>query len=266
MKIGFIGAGHMAQAIITGLLAVKAVAPSDIVLHGGHKANYEPYAKQTGTTAVATNVAVAQAADIIILAMAPFQAQAVIQEIKPALGTKPLVSMLSGISLTQLADFADTPDQPLVRIMPNLNVAVGQGMTAIAANTAGSDAAATVTALFEKIGSTIDLPEKDFLTFGALAGSSPAFVYMFIDAMARAGVKHGLSKKAADQIAAQAVIGSGAMVMQNTTTASPLDLADQVASPGGTTVVGMLTMEEAGFATAVVKGIDATIAKDSPAD
>ena len=112
----------------------------------------------------------------------------------------------------------------------------------------------------EDIGQTIALKESDFSTFVALAGSSPAFVYFYIDSMAKAGVKYGLKKDAAVKIAAQAVLGSAANVLQSSK--SPQDLVDDVCSPGGTTIAGLLAMEEAGFMRAVVKGIDATIAKD----
>ena len=114
--------------------------------------------------------------------------------------------------------------------------------------------------LFDAIGATSAIAEKDFPTFSALAGSSPAYIYFFIDAMARAGVKHGLSKDAATKIAAQATLGSAQNVLASDKI--PFDQIDQVSSPGGTTVAGLLAMEEAGFMTAVVKGIDATIAKE----
>ena len=104
------------------------------------------------------------------------------------------------------------------------------------------------------------LPEDQFSTFVALAGSSPAFVYLFIDSLSRAGVKYGLTKKQATAIAAQAVMGSAQNVLASEQ--SPFDLIDQVSSPGGTTVAGLLAMEQAGLMSAVIKGVDATIAKD----
>ena len=110
------------------------------------------------------------------------------------------------------------------------------------------------------IGQTEILTEKDFSTCVALAGSSPAYVYFFIDAMSRAGVKYGLKKDQATKIAAQAVLGSAQKVLADQKT--PMQLVDDVCSPGGTTIAGLLAMEEAGFMTAVIKGMDATINKD----
>lgn len=262
MKLGFIGAGNMAQGIIDGLLKAKAIAPDAIIIHGGHPANYEAYAAKVGVQTVADNQAVIAASDVVVLAVKPVMASDVIAEILPALQAKttPLLSLLSGVSLLQIEGYLGTKNYPLVRIMPNLNVAINAGMTAYAANTAAQAVLPEVVALFDQLGETIELAEKHFSTFVALAGSSPAFVYMFIDALARAGVKHGLTKKQADKIAAQAVLGSGAMVLQSAD--SPFDLVDKVSSPGGTTVAGLLAMEAAGFMPSVVAGVDATIAKD----
>lgn len=261
MKLGFIGAGNMAQAIISGLLKAKVLAPADLIIHGGHPANYEPYAASIGAAAAASNAAVVEASDWVVLAVDPAVGQPVFAEVHDALKQKPVpvLSLLTGVDLKTLATWAILPI-PLVRVMPNLNVALNAGMTAYAANTAASAVLPDVVALLDRLGETIALPEKDFSTFVALAGSSPAFVYMFIDALSRAGVKYGLTKQAATQIAAQAVAGSAQMVLNRKD--SPMDLADKVASPGGTTVAGMLAMEAAGFMPAVVAGVDATIAKD----
>ncbi|MFD1393420.1 pyrroline-5-carboxylate reductase [Lacticaseibacillus jixianensis] len=261
MKIGFIGAGNMARAIIAGLLKAKAVAPADIIVHGGHAANYQPYAERIGATAAASNAAVVEQADWVVLAVAPPVGKPVLREVHEALAKhpRPLLSLLTGVDLKTLAAWADQP-LPLVRVMPNLNVALNAGMTAYAANAAAQPVLPAVVALLNTLGESMALPEADFSTFVALAGSSPAFVYMFIDALSRAGVKYGLTKQVATKIAAQAVMGSGLMAAQSTE--SPMDLADQVASPGGTTVAGMLAMAAAGFMPAVVAGVDATIAKD----
>lgn len=260
MKIGFIGAGNMGRAIIDGWLKMQAVAPADIYVHSAHAASYEPYAQANGLQAMDSNLAVAQAADVVVLAVKPNIALAALKEVKPALTAgKWVITMVSGLSLADYATVA--PEVPVLRIMPNVNVAIGAGMTALIGN---DQLSATQYAagqkLFDAIGATSEVAEKDFSTFSALAGSSPAYVYFFIDAMARAGVKHGLSKAVATKIAAQATLGSAEMVLKSDKI--PFDLIDQVSSPGGTTVAGLLAMEEAGFMTSVVKGIDATIAKE----
>lgn len=260
MKIGFIGAGNMGRAIIDGWLKMKAVVPADIYVHSAHASSYEPYAKANGLNAMESNLAVANAADVVVLAIKPNIALDTLKAVQPALTAgKWVITMVSGLSLADYATVA--PDVPVLRIMPNVNVAIGAGMTALIGNAAlSADQYAAGQKLFDAIGETSEVAEKDFSTFSALAGSSPAYVYFFIDAMARAGVKHGLSKAAATKIAAQATLGSAEMVLKSDKI--PFDLIDQVSSPGGTTVAGLLAMEEAGFMTSVVKGIDATIAKE----
>ncbi|WP_262316055.1 pyrroline-5-carboxylate reductase [Lacticaseibacillus parakribbianus] len=262
MKIGFIGAGNMAQAIIDGLIKTGTVAAADIVIHGGTPAHYEAYAATSGVATAPDNASVVAQSDVVVLAVKPRLASDIIAEIHaPLFDRRPvLVSLMTGVSILQIEGYLGTKDYPLVRTMPNLNVAIGAGMTAYAANPAAQPALAAVVGLFKALGETIPLAEAHFSTFVALAGSSPAFVYLFIDALSRAGVKYGLTKAEATKIAAQAVLGSGAMVLQSPD--SPFDLIDKVSSPGGTTVAGLLAMEAAGFMGAVVTGVDATIAKD----
>lgn len=262
MTIGFIGAGNMARAIITGLLAKNAVTPEEIVLHGGQPIHYEPYAAKIGAKAVASNQAVADTADIVFLAVAPKLGVLILKTIGPTLKQRqvPIVSMLTGVSLATLEDALGSQDQPVLRIMPNVNVAINAGMTAYAANDSVAGQLDGLLDLLNVLGKTMALPEDQFSTFVALAGSSPAFVYLFIDSLSRAGVKYGLTKKQATAIAAQAVMGSAQNVLASEQ--SPFDLIDQVSSPGGTTVAGLLAMEQAGLMSAVIKGVDATIAKD----
>lgn len=262
MTIGFIGAGNMARAIISGLLAKKAVAPTDIVLHGGQPLHYEPYAAKIGAKALASNQAVAETADIVFLAVSPKLGEPILQAIGSTLKKRhvPVVSMLTGVSVATLEKALGSHDQPVLRIMPNVNVAINAGMIAYAANDAVAGQLDGLLDLLNVLGKTMSLPEEQYSTFVALAGSSPAFIYLFIDSLARAGVKYGLEKDQATAIAAQAVMGSAKNVLASDQ--SPFDLIDQVSSPGGTTVAGLLAMEEAGLMTAVVKGVDATIAKD----
>ncbi|WP_155286456.1 pyrroline-5-carboxylate reductase [Lacticaseibacillus zhaodongensis] len=261
MQIGFIGVGNMARAIIKGLLAGDKVAGSDLHLHSGHIEHYQAYAQEIGATIEPDNAGVVLHSDVVILAVKPNVYGRVLDVIKPAFKEKQVVlaSIVSGVSLTDLQQHLPA-GQAIVRLLPNLNVAIGAGMTAYALNDAASDNAADVLDLFGAVGDLMELDENDFATFVALAGSAPAYAYLFIDAMARAGVKHGLNKQDAVRIAAQTVSGSAQMVLASKD--SPMDLVDQVASPGGTTIAGYLAMEKSGFSSAVVDGLDATIAKE----
>lgn len=261
MKIGFIGVGNMAKAIIAGLVTAKVVKSEDIVIHSAHPTNYQNFSKIMNLTAVDSNIEVTQKADIIFLAVKPDQIGSVEEEISPGLTSeKVVVSMAAGLDLTNLAKKL-APGQAIIRILPNINVENLVGMTAFAANDQTStQQAKSVQELLEKIGQVIELPENEFTTFSAIAGSGPAFVYLFIDALSRAGVKHGIKKSDATMIAAQTVLGSAQNLLKSEKT--PWDLIDQVASPGGTTVQGLLKMEELGLMSATIAGIDATIDKD----
>lgn len=262
MKIGFIGLGNMAKAIIEGLLAKNKIDPSNIVVHSAHTANYQPYAEKFGLATADTNLGVAEQVEILILAVKPEQKETILTEIKPALTSSKVavLSLLTGVSLADLEQIVG-PTVPLVRVMPNLNVRIGAGITAIAANEAASIAAeATADNIFSQIGEVITLPETDFSTFVALAGSAPAFAYLFMDALAHAGVKYGLSKAQSLKIVSQMVVGSAQLIQQSGD--APWNLIDQVSSPGGTTIAGVLALQEAGFETAITKAVDATIKKD----
>lgn len=263
MKLGFIGAGNMARAIINGLLANGTVSGNDVYIHSAHRSSYGSYADENGLNPCESNQDVVREADIVFLAVKPIIVKDVLEEVSGTFREKSpvLVSMVTGVSLRDLSGALHFDEAEIVRIMPNVNVEIGEGMTALKAGSSVSDEHfAEVSGLFDAIGRTELMEEKDFSTFVALAGSSPAYVYLFIDAMSRAGVKYGLKKDQATQIAAQAVCGSAMKVLNSDR--SPMDLVDDVCSPGGTTVAGLLAMEEHGFTTSVIKGLDATVARD----
>lgn len=260
MKVGFIGVGNMAKAIIVGLRKA-GFKGENILVHSGHLAHYQAFATEQQLVIEESNEAVASKADVVILAVKPDIAEKVLSSIKSELrGTSQLLaSVVSGLSIAQIQHVIG--QRPVLRVMPNVNVEIGEGMTALAAS---GDLQETPykdgQKVFERVGKVMVISETDFPTFSAIAGSAPAYAYFFIDALSRAGVKYGLTKEAATDIAAQVVNGSAQMVLQ--ANENPAALIDKVSSPGGTTVAGFLAMEEAGFMTAVVKGIDATIAKE----
>lgn len=262
MKIGFIGVGNMAKAIIQGLLNA-GFKGKNIFIHSKHKENYQEYAKQFGLNSCDSNAEVIKNAEYTFLAVKPSVLDEVLLEIKDQLKIKPinLISVVTGVSLSEIEQKLDGIKVPLIRTMPNVNVEINQGMTALCANdNTTTEIFSDVKKLFEFLGEITVLDEKDFSTFVALAGSSPAFVYFFIDALSRAGVKYGINKKEATKIVTQAVLGSAAKILKSNK--NPWELVDEVSSPGGSTVAGVLAMEEAGFMTSIIKGVDATIKKD----
>lgn len=262
MKIGFIGVGAMAQAIIQGLLRAKFVPAESILVHSAHKQKYTDYASQNGLTAVDGNTELVANSDIVIIAVIPKIVTTVLNEIRPKLtSSQTLVSIVSGISLDQLGQMTNET-QPILRTLPNINSEFGAGMTAVVSNNnLTGEPLKQAKELFAATGEIIELPESQFAAFSAISGSAVAYADFFIDALSRAGVKYGLNKQLATQIAAQTTLGSAKSLMESKT--SPAEMIDQVCSPGGDTIAGILAMEENGFLKAVVKGIDATIAKST---
>lgn len=261
---GFIGAGNMATAIISGMVEA-GTDPADIVISDAAAPARKAAAKATGVHAVETNDEVVAAADVLVLAVKPHIVPLVLPPLRAALEDhRPLVVCIAaGTTLDKLADL--TPEGTrLVRVMPNVNAMVGAGMAAVCGNVhATKKDVQQVVELFETVGQATEMAEADFSAFTALAGSSPAFVFTFIDALARGGVANGIPKPQAVQIAAQAVLGSARMVLERADRGvTPADLVDMVSSPAGTTVAGTIAMEDAGFTPAVVRGVQAVVDRD----
>lgn len=261
--VGFIGIGNMASAIIGGLIESNLVAAQDIVVSSATKSKRDEFAQRLGVRALDTNAQVAGEADILILAVKPQVLPKVTGEIRDlVLAAGPLVvSIAAGLSLEDLEEML-SPQTRIARVMPNVNSRIRQGMSAVCANDATSQPDVdTVTAIFEAVGEVVQIPQEQFSAFTAIAGSSPAFAFLFIDALARGAVAAGMPKALATKCAAQAVMGSGALVQQSEQ--SPWDLIDSVCSPGGTTIAGLLALEEKAFLASVSSAVAAVIARDA---
>lgn len=173
-----------------------------------------------------------------------------------------IVSIAAGTSTEAIYEVFET-DQPIriVRVMPNMNAMVGEGAAAVCGNpSATKEDVATIIDLFNAVGKAWPLEEKYFSIFTAIAGSSPAYTFLFIDSIARAAVKNGLPKNIALEMATQAILGSAETLAYSKE--NPWELIDRVSSPGGTTVAGIVELEDNAFISTVIKGIDATIRKD----
>ncbi len=260
---GFIGAGNMAGAIVRGAVAA-GVSPREFVVTDAHAAAAEALAAATGVRAVSSNDDVAAAADYVILAVKPQVLPGVLADLSDSLAAhRPaVVSIAAGITLDALAGMLPG-DLPIIRVMPNVNAMVGAAMSAVAGNGhATAQHVDAVVQLMDSVGDTVVIPEKDFSAYTALAGSSPSWVFMFIEALTKAGVKHGLTRPLAARIAAQAVAGSAQLAIARAGEQSASDLSDMVCSPGGTTIAGLLAAEGAGFTPSIVAAVDATVARD----
>ncbi len=265
MRIGFIGAGSMASAIATGAVAA-GLDGTQMLFSDAHGTHAAELAAATGGSVAASNIDVVANSDYIILAVKPHVQAGVIAQIRSAVADHPdvcVVSIAAGRSIaTMEADFQEPV--ALVRAMPNVNAQIGQSMTGLCANDAVTEnQLRDVRTLLDAVGRSLIIDEDDFPAFSALAGCSPAWVFQIIDALARAGVKYGLTKQKAVAIVAQALVGSATLVLDAAdNNVTPGQLIDQVTSPGGTTIAGLLAAEEAGLSTSLVRAVDAAVARD----
>ena len=263
LTVGFIGAGMMATAMMDGLIKAGTPAESIICSDG-----YEPCrerASAKGITATSSNVEVVQSADVIVLAVKPDVVKKVLAETWEGLtADKLVVCIAAGVTIAAIEDGAAGAAPAaacncrVVRTMPNTPALVGEAAVgyALGANATDSDGA-IVEALFS--GVVVRVEEKHLNAVTALSGSGPAYVFLFIEALADAGVRAGLSRQVALKLASQTVRGSATMQLE--TGKHPGVLKDQVTSPGGTTIAGVEALEKNGFRYAAMSAVAAANAR-----
>ena len=259
MKYGFVGLGNMATAIIKGMISSGEYLPEKILGYAPSVRTGRPAAEMGAT--ICASLAEAASADVLLLAVKPQVMPSVLKELRGlGLAGKLVISVAAGRTLAFLQDGLG-PDVAIARAMPNINAKVGASTSAFAANSHCTEAQKIIVqALFFTVGSAVELPEEQFSIFSAIAGASPAFSYMYIDALARAAVRGGLPKDKALEIAASSVYGSAKMILESRE--HPFALIDQVSSPGGITIEGVCTLQENGFESAVHKAVAASAMKD----
>lgn len=262
MKLGFIGAGNMGGAILRGFINQKIVSPQDICVIRKNKELLNKMAEELGIIPCESYEQLIKGCDIVFMAVKPVMFKEILKEISTPLNKyKPLlVSMAAGLEISDIEKMADYTGE-IVRIMPNINAEIAMSATAYCGNkSCSNEKLATIENLFSTIGLATPVAENLFPVFTGIAGCSPAFVYMFIDGLARGAVKHGMNKKQALEISAQAVLGSAAMFLKSGQ--HPYQLVDKVCSPGGTTIAGVCELQEYKFDSALVSAVEATIKRD----
>lgn len=254
LKIGFIGAGNMGGA----LAGAAAKGGYDVFVSDKDSAKSESLAEKISVTAT-DNLTLAAQCDYIFFGVKPQFMSSMIDEIREVLVSRGdrfvIVSMAAGVS-TETIENELNAKLPVIRIMPNMAAAVGQGTVLCAKGAAVTDD--EVTALSEILGKAgiFDVIPESLIDAGcALSGSGPAYVYMFIEAMADGGVKCGLSRDKALLYAANTVLGAAKTVLD--TGVHPASLKDGVCSPAGTTIAGVATLEDHGFRGAVIDAVTA---------
>lgn len=263
MSVGFIGCGNMATAIIKGIIKSKTVAENEINVFDIYEPAVEKLTAEYKINKCADECEIVSESNTVILAVKPNVLPQVLNKINAALEESDtlLISIAAGKS-TEFIRSALSHDNRIIRVMPNINATVGEAMCAYTANeTATQSDKQTAESIFSGVGKVMYLEENYFPLFGVIGGCGPAFAYMFIDAMARAGVKNGMKKDTALMVAAQTVLGSAKMILDSPE--HPWELIDKVCSPGGTTIEAVTSLQADGFEAAVHKAIDAAVDKDS---
>ena len=260
MKSGFIGCGNMASAIIGGMLKKGIDTPENILGSVKSEASAKKVRETLGIHCTTDNLEVVRHADYLFLVVKPQFIAQVAEEIRPALRKdQVIVSVIAGKSLAWLKEHLGK-DQKIIRLMPNTPALVGEGLTAVCPDDLVSEEeTAQVLSILDSFGRASVVTEPILDITGAVAGSSPAFVFMFIEALADGALAEGMPRKQAYEFAAQAVLGSAKMVLE--TGKHPGELKDMVCSPAGTTIEGVNVLEKEGMRSAVMDAVRACIAK-----
>lgn len=262
MKYGFIGLGNMAGAIIEGMAASGKFREDNLFGFNRSSAKTMALKKKHGIIPCGSALDVAQRAEVIVLAVKPQTMESVLSEIAPAITPeKTVITIAAGKTLDWYEERL-CEGAAVIRVMPNINAKVKAAVTALCGGKNAEDRHIKIAdGIFSTVGKTYVISESQFDAFSAIGGSSGAFVLLYIDALAEAGVKAGFSRAMAQELAAATVVGSGLLCMNTPT--HPIELMDSVCSPGGSTIEGVCKLKELGFESAVQQATAAVIEKNS---
>ncbi|MBC1424189.1 pyrroline-5-carboxylate reductase [Listeria seeligeri] len=262
-KIGFIGAGNMGTAMIRGLAKTDYINRKDLFVCGRKIEKLQPLETEFQGIQLTTSIEeLAEQADIIILSVKPYTIPEVLTSIKNKLSKdKIIISVAAGVTIQDLENLT-TKETKIVRVMPNTPALVGEAMSSITPNgSVTAEETEIITTIFASFGKAEVVPENLMDAVVGVSGSSPAYVYMFIEALADGAVLNGLPRDKAYKFAAQAVLGAAKMVLE--TGEHPGKLKDMVTSPGGTTIEAVKSLEDSGFRSAVINAVQAAAVKNS---
>lgn len=256
MNLLFVGIGNMGGSILKALY--RGETRDSIYVAARSQSSYSEMKKYGDF--IIYEKSMLKNMDVIFLGVKPYQMQKAIEEhVAGVTKDKIVVSMAAGMTLEKLGAILGR-DKKIVRIMPNTPISVGEGMTAVTGNeNCSEEDIEKVKKILENSSKCVLIEENKIDAFIGMAGSSPAFVYMFLEAMSDAGVKYGLTREETYMFASQAMIGAGKIAQERLV--NPGILKDMVTSPGGTTIEGVCILEEFGFRNAVIKAVSKTIEK-----
>ena len=253
-KIGVIGAGKIGSAIARGVIRAGLVPPAQVMASDVSEVLRQSIAAELGIKATSENNQVCDFADIVILAVKPQIVDAVTQEIAKSLGqARLLISVAAGVPLSRLERNLGAGAR-VARVMPNIPCVVGAGASGYAGGTHATSAdLENVGAILNSFGIGVPVEEKYLDAVTGLSGSGPAYVFVFIEALADGGVQVGLPREVALKLALQTVYGAARMALESAKHLG--ELKDEVASPGGTTIAGLYALEQKGFRGTVMDAV-----------
>ncbi len=260
MKVGFIGGGTMAEAMIAGLLKSKAARPEELAASDVLEARRSYLHKTYGITTVSENSAAIAGADVAILAVKPQNLPQVLEGLRGRLSaSQAVLSIVAGAPIGSIAQ--GLRHDVVIRAMPNTPGQLGVGITVwTATEKVGEGHRQLARAILASLGQEVSVPDEKLIDMAtALSASGPAYVFLFIEALIDAGVYLGMPRDLARQLAVQTVVGSGTMARESDK--HPAQLRDMVTSPGGTTAEALLALEEGGFRAAVMNAVVAAYEK-----
>lgn len=255
-RLGVMGAGKMGSALVRGILKAGVLSADKITASDVDRDLLSTLKKEADVKTTSDNSVVVKSTEIVLLALKPDMIRPVLMEVKGHLTKEHLlVSIAAGVSIKAIEEVVGV-EARIVRVMPNTPALIGYGAAAFSpGKKATRQDIEDVKAILEAVGVAVELPEKHIDAVTGLSGSGPAFVFMVIEALADGGVKMGLPRAVAMQLAAQTVLGAAKMVLE--TKKHPGELKDQVASPGGTTIAGIAALERAGLRAALIEAVEA---------
>jgi pyrroline-5-carboxylate reductase len=255
-RIGFLGGGKMAGALVKGLLEARLTTADRVTASDVLPEARQALANATGIQAFAENRAVVERSDLLILAVKPQVMAQVLAEIKPVVTVRQLiVSIAAGVTLRQLSEGLGA-DRRIIRVMPNTPCLVGASASGYCLGSAATpDDGVLVDRILNAVGRAYRLPENLLDAVTGLSGSGPAFVAVMVEALSDGGVRMGLPRDVATTLAAQTMFGTAKMLLE--AGLHPGQLKDMVASPGGTTIAGLHALERGGLRAALMDAVEA---------
>ncbi|NTW05398.1 MAG: pyrroline-5-carboxylate reductase [Peptococcaceae bacterium] len=260
LKVGFIGGGAMAGALLTGLVNSEKVSPVNLYVSDVNQERLDFLRDSLKVNTLTDNREIVSLSDVVIFALKPGVVFSVIKGIEQEItAEKTMISIVAGVSCASLEAVLGV-NASVVRVMPNTPALVGAGASAISLGlrASGRDADRAL-AIFNAVGSAVQVPETMMDAVTGLSGSGPAYMFVILEALADAGVRMGLPRDIASVLSAQTMLGSAKMMLESGQ--HPGQLKDMVTTPGGTTIQGLFELENAALRASLMKAVEAATKK-----